>query len=81
VKTEEDGPEEETPPPSRRRGSSIATEPEKPKDGECPSGGIWGKDCLGLEACNDCADEVYRKCEEEKERLDAENPPARRRRR
>lgn len=75
----EDPPDEEAPPARRRRGA--ATEPEQPKEGVCPHGGVFGVNTLKIPACNDCDDAIYKACEAEMERLKAEEPPVTRRRR
>jgi hypothetical protein len=74
--------EEETPPPTRRRRTAIVEEPAPPKEGECPAGGVFGRDCLKLvPQCDDCETQVYNLCQSRKDELDALEPAPRRRRR
>ena len=54
---------------SRRRRPEPEPEKEDPAGELCPHGGVWGKDCDGLDACYEC--KVWEKCRDEKDRLDA----------
>jgi hypothetical protein len=58
---------EEEPPPTVAAGRSSAAAPAKPKPGECPGGGVFGKDLNDLPHCEVC--KVWDNCMAENEKM------------